>query len=70
MKTKKRPSTVDCYNCKRRLNFMQHLNSTPGSTVESERVRLIPDTLRAGYTIFCTCEHYMVFRQPSELRAK
>ncbi len=70
MKSEKRPSTVDCYNCKRRLNFMQYLSSTPDPAMKPERVRVIPDTVRAGHTIFCTCGHYMVFRQPSELSAK
>jgi len=47
---------------------MQYISGGPLDTVEPEFIRMIPDTLRAGCTIFCTCGRYMVFRQPSELR--
>jgi hypothetical protein len=68
MKRTKLPSTVDCCHCKRRLNFMQYISGSPADTVEPERIRVIPDFSKAGYTVFCTCGQYMVFRHPSALQ--
>lgn len=68
MKHEKRPSIVDCYNCKRRLNFMQYISSGPQESTDPKTIKVIGATMFAGYAILCTCGHYMVFRNPSEMR--
>jgi hypothetical protein len=47
---------------------MQYISGSPADTVEPERIRVIPDFSKAGYTVFCTCGQYMVFRHPSALQ--
>jgi|GEM_PF-4307050 len=68
MKREKRPTHVSCYHCKRNLNFMQYTSSGPQEGTDPKTVKVIGATLFAGYTILCTCGHYMIFKQPSEIR--
>lgn len=67
MRREKLPPTVNCINCRRTLELQKYTCEAPDEdTVEAERIHHVAYPRLEGFTVQCTCGHYMRYFSPME----